>query len=172
VLHFRPDYYAKAHPNGGDAALVIEAGDSERNPREKMRAYMRDGRIPNAWRVDIPNRCVELWEPSNVEQPIAIRRGAEVFGFEVVTFPSTARLQFGEPELTPTEISFEQVPESNPPLDFANVRYRDRPAAAFWQGSDHRFCRRRSRQRTPRSASARDECHADDYRRRISPREP
>ena len=86
MLHFGPDYYAKAHPNGGDAALVIEAGDSERNPREKMRAYMRDGRIPNAWRIDIPNRCVELWEPSNVEQPIASLRESEVFGFEGVTF--------------------------------------------------------------------------------------
>jgi hypothetical protein len=86
VLHFRPDYYAKAHPNGGDAGLVIEVGDSERNPRGKMRAYMRDGRIPIAWRIDIPNRCVERWEPSNLEQPIAILRGADVFGFEDVTF--------------------------------------------------------------------------------------
>jgi Uma2 family endonuclease len=86
VLHFHPDYYVKAHPNGGDAALVIEVGDSERNLREKMRAYMRDGRIPNAWRIDIPNRCVELWEPSNTEDPVAILRGADEFGFEGVTF--------------------------------------------------------------------------------------
>ena len=47
---------------------------------------MRDGRIPNAWRIDIPNRCVELWEPSNTEEPIAILRGADEFGFEGVTF--------------------------------------------------------------------------------------
>jgi Uma2 family endonuclease len=86
VLHFRWDYYATAHPNGGDAPLVIEVGDTERNPRGKMRAYMRDGRIPNAWRIDIPNRCVELWEPSNVEDPLAILRGADEFGFEGVTF--------------------------------------------------------------------------------------
>jgi Uma2 family endonuclease len=86
VLRARDDFYSTRHPNGGDAPLVIEVGDSERNPREKMRAYMRDGRIPNAWRIDIPNRCVELWEPSNVEDPIAILRGADEFGFEGVTF--------------------------------------------------------------------------------------
>jgi Uma2 family endonuclease len=82
----RANFYATAHPNGGDARLVIEVGDTERNPREKMRAYMRDGRIPNAWRIDIPNRCVELWEPSNTEDPIAILRGADELGFEGVTF--------------------------------------------------------------------------------------
>jgi Uma2 family endonuclease len=86
VVRFRADYYATSHPTGDDAALVIEVGDSERNPREKMRAYMRDGRIPRAWRADIPSRCVELWEPSNVEGPIAILRGADEFGFEGVTF--------------------------------------------------------------------------------------
>jgi Uma2 family endonuclease len=86
VVRLRSDYYTATHPNGGDALLIIEVGDSERNPREKMRAYMRDGRIPHAWRIDIPNRCVELWEPSNVEQPIAILHGADGFGFEGVTF--------------------------------------------------------------------------------------
>jgi len=86
VLHFRADYYATSHPNGGDAALVIEVGDTERNPRGKMCAYMLDGRIPNAWRIDIPNRCVELWEPSNVHDPIATLHGADEFGFEGVTF--------------------------------------------------------------------------------------
>jgi Uma2 family endonuclease len=86
ILRFRADYYATSHPNGGDARLVIEVGDTERNPREKMRAHMRDGRIPHAWRIDIPERCVELWEPSNVEQPIAILRGADEFGFAGVTF--------------------------------------------------------------------------------------
>jgi Uma2 family endonuclease len=86
IVRARDDYYARAHPNGGAADLVIEVGDTERNPREKMRAYMRDGRIPHAWRIDIPNRCVELWEPSNVEQPIAILRTVDAFGFEGVTF--------------------------------------------------------------------------------------
>jgi Uma2 family endonuclease len=86
VLTFRSDYYARSHPNGGDAALVIEVGDTERNPREKMPAYMRDGRIPNGWRIDIPNRSVELWEPSNVEQPIAILRESDGFGFKAVMF--------------------------------------------------------------------------------------
>jgi Uma2 family endonuclease len=86
VLRVRSDYYATAQPNGGDAALVIEVGDTERNPREKMSKYMRDGRIPNGWRIDIPNRCVELWEPSNTEEPIAILRGSDGFGFEGVTF--------------------------------------------------------------------------------------
>jgi Uma2 family endonuclease len=67
VVRFRADHYAPSHLTGDDAALVIEVGDTERNPREKMRAHMRDGRIPRAWRADIPSRCVELWEPSNVE---------------------------------------------------------------------------------------------------------
>jgi Uma2 family endonuclease len=86
VLTFRSDYYATSHPNGGDAHLVIEVGDAERNPREKMSKYMRDGRIPHGWRIDIPNRCVELWEPSDVELPIAILGGSDGFGFEGVTF--------------------------------------------------------------------------------------
>jgi hypothetical protein len=90
----RDDYYARAHPHGGDADLVIEVGDTERNPREKMRAYMRDGRIPHAWRIDIPNRCVELWEPSDVGQPIALLRTADAFGFQGVTFTVDARLHF------------------------------------------------------------------------------
>jgi Uma2 family endonuclease len=86
IVRQRADYYTGSHPNGGDAALVIEVGDTERNPREKMSKYMRDGRIPNGWRIDIPNRCVELWEPSNVEQPIAILRESDGFGFDGVTF--------------------------------------------------------------------------------------
>ena len=86
VVTIRADFYAMAHPNGGDAALVIEVGDTERNPRVKMRAYMRDGRIPNAWRIDVPNRCVELWQPSDVEQPIAILHGADEFGLEGIVF--------------------------------------------------------------------------------------
>jgi hypothetical protein len=51
-----------------------------------MRAHMRDGHIPHAWQIEIPNRCVELWATSNVEQPIAIPRGSDGFGFEGVTF--------------------------------------------------------------------------------------
>ena len=86
ILFFRADYYATSHPTGADSPLVIEVGDTERNPRDKMRAYMRDGRIPQAWRIDIPNRCVELWRPVNVEQPIEILRGAEAFGFEGINF--------------------------------------------------------------------------------------
>jgi Uma2 family endonuclease len=86
ILRFRADYYGTSHPNGGDAALVIEVGDPERNPHEKMRDYMRDGRIPHAWRIDIPGRYIELWQPSKVEQPIAILRGTQEFGFGGVTF--------------------------------------------------------------------------------------
>ncbi len=47
---------------------------------------MRDGRIPRAGRIDIPNRCVELWEPANVEQPTAILQGSDAFSFEGITF--------------------------------------------------------------------------------------
>jgi len=86
VLSYRADYYATSHPNGRDAHLIIEVGDTERNPREKMSKYMQDGRIPNAWRIDIANRCVELWEPSSVEQPIAILNGLDSFDFAGVTF--------------------------------------------------------------------------------------
>jgi hypothetical protein len=51
-----------------------------------MSKYMHDGRIPDGWRIDIPNRCVELWQPSSIEQPIAILRGADAFTFEGITF--------------------------------------------------------------------------------------
>jgi hypothetical protein len=37
-------------------------------------------------RADIANRCVELWEPSNIEQPIAVLRGVDAFDFAGVTF--------------------------------------------------------------------------------------
>lgn len=53
VLTARADYYRANHPNGADAALVIEVGDTERNSRAKMRDHMRDGRISLAWRADI-----------------------------------------------------------------------------------------------------------------------
>jgi Uma2 family endonuclease len=86
IVGFRADYYAKSHPTGGDASLVIEVGDTERNPREKMREYMRDGRIALAWRIGIPDRYVELWEPSNGEEPVAIFRGSDKFGFDGVAF--------------------------------------------------------------------------------------
>jgi Uma2 family endonuclease len=86
LLRFRSDFYAASHPTGSDALLVIEVSDTERNPREKMRGYMRDGRIPQGWRADIPSRTIELWEPSNTEEPIAILRAADEFGFEGVTF--------------------------------------------------------------------------------------
>jgi Uma2 family endonuclease len=86
VIAFRKDYYSTRHPNGGDAALIIEVGDSERNPQAKMRDYMRDGRISVAWRIDIPGRCVEVWNPTDTERPRVILRGDERFEFEGVVF--------------------------------------------------------------------------------------
>jgi Uma2 family endonuclease len=86
VVTFRNDFYGVSHRSGADAALVIEVGDSERKPREKMGEYMRDGRIPIAWRIDIPNRCVELWDRSNTTEPVAILRGPDVFAFGNLTF--------------------------------------------------------------------------------------
>lgn len=86
IVTFRNDYYGASHPTGGDAALVVEVGDSERNPRNKMRDYMRDGRIAVAWRVDIPNRCVELWTPSNVTEPVSILSGSDIFRFGEIRF--------------------------------------------------------------------------------------
>jgi Uma2 family endonuclease len=86
VLSYRADYYATSHPNGSDAHLIVEVGDTERNPREKMSKYMRDGRIANGWRIDIANRCVELWAPSNIEQPIALLDGIDTFDFAGITF--------------------------------------------------------------------------------------
>jgi Uma2 family endonuclease len=86
VLAASPDYYSTRHPNGGDAALVIEIGDTERNGRDKMRRYMQDGRIPLAWRIDIPERCVEIWVPAYAENPVTILRGDQTFAFEGVVF--------------------------------------------------------------------------------------
>lgn len=68
------------------AALVIEVGDTERKPREKMTEYTRAGRIRIAWRIDIPNRCVELWDQADVSEPVAILHGADVFEFANLTF--------------------------------------------------------------------------------------
>jgi hypothetical protein len=72
VLRFRETYYRDRHPSGADALLVIEVAYSERNPRPKMRSYMLDGRIPAGWRIDIPARCIELWSPSNANEPVAV----------------------------------------------------------------------------------------------------
>jgi hypothetical protein len=47
---------------------------------------MYDGRIATGWRIDIPNRCVEIWAPSNPQGPIAILSGADEFIFDGVTF--------------------------------------------------------------------------------------
>ncbi len=65
---------------------MIEVGDTERNPREKMRSYMRDSRIPLAWRADIPNRCVEIWTPADTDNPREVLRGDDRFEFEGVAF--------------------------------------------------------------------------------------
>jgi Uma2 family endonuclease len=86
IVVFRDDYYGAAHPSGADARLVIEVGDTERKPREKMSDYMRDGRIPVAWRIDLPGRCVELWEPHTVAHPTRLLHGSEPFGFMGVSF--------------------------------------------------------------------------------------
>lgn len=86
VIAARDDYYSMHHPNGGDAALVIEVGDTERNPQAKMRDYMRDGRIPLAWRIDIPGRCVEIWDPADTENPHVVLRGDQRFQFQGIVF--------------------------------------------------------------------------------------
>jgi Uma2 family endonuclease len=81
LLRFRVDYYSARHPNGGDTLLVIEVGDTERNPQAKMTRYMRDGRIPEGWRIDIPGRRVELWSPTLAAEPYAIRTGQQRLTF-------------------------------------------------------------------------------------------
>jgi Uma2 family endonuclease len=86
VLAARADYYRMSHPNGGDAALVIEVADTERNPREKMRSYMRDGRIPVAWRADIPSRSVEIWTAADTENPREVLHDDARFEFAGVVF--------------------------------------------------------------------------------------
>lgn len=86
IVAFRADYYGASHPSGADAALVIEVGDTERKPREKMRAYMRDGRITIAWRIDLPNRCIEIWQPADTEDPVTILIGEDAFAFGGVRF--------------------------------------------------------------------------------------
>ncbi len=86
IVHFRADYYGRSHPTGAEANLVIEVGDTERKPREKMRDYMIDGRIPTGWRIDIPGRCVELWEPADPQEPVALLYGADTFTFAGINF--------------------------------------------------------------------------------------
>jgi Uma2 family endonuclease len=86
VVDFRADYYGASHPSGSNAKLIIEVGDTERKPREKMRAYMNDGRIPIAWRVDLPNRSVEIWKPLNTNEPDTILFREDRFEFAGVTF--------------------------------------------------------------------------------------
>jgi Uma2 family endonuclease len=86
IVDFRADYYGMSHPNGGDTYLVVEVGDTERKPREKMRDYMIDGRIPTGWRIDIPGRCVERWEPADTQEPVAVLYGADAFAFAGMTF--------------------------------------------------------------------------------------
>ncbi len=86
IVAFRDDYYGRSHPTGADAQLVIEVGDTERKPCAKMRAYMLDGRIPLGWRIDLPSRCVEIWRPTNVGEPVAIRTGAASFAFAGITY--------------------------------------------------------------------------------------
>ncbi len=86
VVSYRDDYYKARHPNGADALLVVEVGDGERNPREKMGDYMRDGRIPVAWRIDTPRRYVDVWSPRSAGEPVAVVRGSETVAFENVVF--------------------------------------------------------------------------------------
>ncbi len=86
IVDFRADFYGGDHPSGADAALVIEVGDSKRKPHEKMSDYMRDGRIPVAWRIDVQSRFVEVWDRRNLGLPIAVRRGSQKFSFNNVTF--------------------------------------------------------------------------------------
>ncbi len=86
ILRDRQDSYATRHPDGSDVLLVIEVSDAERNPRDKMRAYMRDGHVPRAWRVDIPSRTVEVWEPASPGEPVTVLRDADTLQFENVAF--------------------------------------------------------------------------------------
>ena len=79
-------HYKTRHPTGADAELVIEVGDTERKPRAKMRCYMRDGRIPLAWRADIPGRCVEIWTPADIRNPRDVLHGNDRFEFEGIAF--------------------------------------------------------------------------------------
>ncbi len=65
---------------------MIVVGDTERNPHDKMRAYMRDCRIPLAWRIDIPGRSVECWMPADPDHPTAVLYCNERFSFEGVDF--------------------------------------------------------------------------------------
>jgi hypothetical protein len=51
-----------------------------------MRDYMRDGRIPLAWRADVPSRSVEIWTPANIEEPRDVLHGDDRFAFEGIAF--------------------------------------------------------------------------------------
>jgi hypothetical protein len=49
------DRFARHLPDPRASAPGIRSAHT----REKMQAYVQDGRIPIAWRIDLPNRCVE-----------------------------------------------------------------------------------------------------------------
>jgi Uma2 family endonuclease len=69
ILRFRADYYGALHPNGGDALLVIEVGDTERNPREKIRDYMRDVGTEWRFRASPPGEDAGPLSPKDRETP-------------------------------------------------------------------------------------------------------
>jgi Uma2 family endonuclease len=84
IVPFRSDYYALSHPTGADAQLVIEIRDTEEAPRKKMRAYMNDGRIEVAWRIDIPGRFAERWR-LGMEGEFEMLRDKKTLTFQNVT---------------------------------------------------------------------------------------
>ncbi len=62
LLKWRNDFYEKAHPQPEDVFLVIEVSDTTvRYDRDvKIPLYARNA-IAEAWLLDIPNQCLEVY---------------------------------------------------------------------------------------------------------------
>ena len=62
VLKCRDDFYRHAHPRPEDVLLVIEVSDStlEYDRKVKVPLYARAG-IPEAWVVNLPEECIEVY---------------------------------------------------------------------------------------------------------------
>jgi len=58
----RPDFYAQVHPGPADVLLVVEVAETSTDvDREvKIPLYARAG-IPEAWLMDLPGECIEVY---------------------------------------------------------------------------------------------------------------
>ena len=62
LVQWRDDFYRQAHPTPSDVLLVIEVADTtlETDRKVKIPLFAKAG-IPEAWLVNLPEECVELY---------------------------------------------------------------------------------------------------------------